>query len=45
MKQNKKYRGMFEIQSPKNMTSSGENGLNIKTNESPKWNKTSCPVE
>ena len=31
------YRGMFEIQSPENMTSSGENVLNIRTNANTKW--------
>ena len=28
-----------------NMTSSEENGLNIRTNASPKWEKTRCPIE
>ena len=30
-----KYRGMFEIQKSENKTSSGENGLNIRTLASP----------
>ena len=34
---------MFEIQNPKNMTSSGENGLNIRTNAIPKLDRTRCP--
>ena len=25
------------------MTSSGKNGLNIRTNASPKWDRTRCP--
>ena len=25
------------------MTSSGKNGLNIRTNASPKWDRTKCP--
>ena len=28
-----------------NMTSSGENDLNIRTNASPKWDRTRCPEE
>ena len=28
-----------------NMTSLGENGLNIRTNASPKWDRTRCPEE
>ena len=28
-----------------NMTSSGENGLNIRTNASPKWDRTRCQEE
>ena len=27
------------------MTSSWENGLNIRTNASPKWDRTRCPEE
>ena len=27
------------------MTSSGKNGLNIRTNTSPKWDRTRCPKE
>ena len=27
------------------MTSSGKNGLNIRTNASPKWDRTRCPEE
>ena len=27
------------------MTSSGKNGLNIRTNASPKWDKTRCPED
>ena len=26
-----------------NMTSVGENGFNIRTNASPKWDSTKCP--
>ena len=28
-----------------NMTSSVENGLNFRTNASPKWDRTMCPEE
>ena len=28
-----------------NMTCSGENNLNIRTNASPKWDRTRCPEE
>ena len=27
------------------MTSSGKNGLNIRTNANPKWDRTRCPEE
>ena len=27
------------------MTISGKNGLNIRTNASPKWDRTRCPEE
>ena len=34
---------MFETQRAVDMTSLGKNGLNIRTNASPKWDRTRCP--
>ena len=44
-KQKQKYRGMFKTQKSGNNTSSGEIGLNIRTPEVPKWDRTRCPEE
>ena len=36
---------MFETQRSVDMTSSGKNGLNIRANASPKWDRTRCLKE
>ena len=36
---------MFELKRSEDMTSSGMNGLNIKTNASLKWDRTRCQEE
>ena len=37
--------GCSKLKRSVNMTSSGKNGLNIRTNASPKWDRTSCLEE
>ena len=44
----KQYRstdGCSKLKRSVDMTSSGKNGLNIRTNSSPKWDRTRCPEE
>ena len=45
LKQNKSTEGCSKLKISVDMTSSGKNGLNIRTNASPKWDRTSCPEE
>ena len=40
MKQNKSTEGCSKLKRSIDMTSSGKNGLNIRTNASPKWDMT-----
>ena len=44
-KQNRSTEGCAKLKRSVDMTSSGKNGLNIKTNASPKWDRTRCPEE
>ena len=44
-KQNRSTEGSSKLKRSVDMTSSGKNGLNIRTNESPKWDRTRCPEE
>ena len=44
-KQNRSTEGCLKLKRSVNMTSSGKNGLNIRTNASPKWDRTRCPEE
>ena len=41
--QNRSTEGCSEIKRSVDMTNSGKNGLNIRTNASPKWDRTRCP--
>ena len=43
IKQNRSTEGCSKLKKSVDMTSSGKNGLNIKTNASPKWDRTKCP--
>ena len=43
--QNRSTEGCSKLKRSVDMTSSGKNGLNIKTNASPKWDRTRCPEE
>ena len=43
--QNKSTEGCSRHKRSVDMTSSGKNGLNIRTNASPKWDRTRCPEE
>ena len=45
MKQNRSTKGCSRLKRSVDMTSSGKNGLNIRTNASPKWDRTRCPEE
>ena len=45
IKQNKSTEGCSKLKRSVDMTSSGKNGLNIRTNASPKWDRTRCPEE
>ena len=45
MKQNRSTEGCSKLKRSVDMTSSGKNGLNIRTNASPKWDRTRCPEE
>ena len=44
-KQNRSTEGCSKLKRSVDMTSSGKNGLNIRTNVSPKWDRTRCPEE
>ena len=44
-KQNRSTWGCSKLKMSVDMTSSGKNGLNIRTNASPKWDRTRCPEE
>ena len=44
-KQNRSTEGCSNLKRSVDMTSSGKNGLNIRTNASPKWDRTRCPEE
>ena len=44
-KQNRSTEGCSRLKRSVDMTSSGKNGLNIRTNASPKWDRTRCPEE
>ena len=43
--QNRSTEGCSRLKRSVDMTSSGKNGLNIRTNASPKWERTRCPEE
>ena len=45
VKQNRSTEGCSKLKRSVDMTSSGKNGLNIRTNASPKWDRTRCPEE
>ena len=44
-KQTRSTEGCSKLKRCVDMTSSGKNGLNIRTNASPKWDRTRCPKE
>ena len=44
-KQNRSTEGCSKLKRSVDMTSSGKNGPNIRTNASPKWDRTRCPEE
>ena len=44
-KQNRSTEGCSKLKRSEDVTSSGKNGLNIRTNASPKWDRTRCPDE
>ena len=44
-KQNRSIEGCSKLKRSVDMTGSGKNGLNIRTNASPKWDRTRCPEE
>ena len=43
--QNRSTEGCLKLKRSVNMTSSGKNDLNIRTNASPNWDRTRCPEE
>ena len=43
IKQNRSTEGCSKLKRSVDMTNSGKNGLNIRTNASPKWDRTRCP--
>ena len=43
--QNRSTEGWSKLKRSVDMTSLGKNGLNIRTNASPKWDRTRCPEE
>ena len=45
IKKNKSTEGCSKLKRSIYMTSSGKNGLNIRTNASPKLDRTRCPEE
>ena len=44
-RQNRSTEGCSKLKRSVDMTSSGKNDLNIRTNASPKWDRTRCPEE
>ena len=44
-KLNRSTEGYSKLKRSVDMTSSGKNGLKIRTNASPKWDMTRCPEE
>ena len=44
-RQNRSTEGCSKLKGFVDMTISGKNGLNIRTNESHKWDRTRCPEE
>ena len=44
-KQNRGAEGCLKLRMSVDMTRSGKNGLNIRTNASPKWDRTRFPEE
>ena len=44
-RQNRSTEGCSKLKRSVDMTSSGQNGLNIRTKASPKWDRTRCPEE
>ena len=44
-KQNRSTEACSKLKRSVDMTSSGKNGINIRTNASPKWDRTRCPEE
>ena len=44
-KENRSTEGCSKLKRSVDMTSSGKNGLNIRTNARPKWDRTRCPEE
>ena len=45
LKENRSTEGYSKLKRSVDMTSSGKNGLNIRTNASSKWDRTRCPEE
>ena len=45
VEQNRSAEGCSKLKRSVDMTSSGKNGLNIRTNASPKWDRTRCPLD
>ena len=45
LKQNRSTEGCSKLKRSEDMTSSGKNGLNIRKNAGPKWDRTRCPEE
>ena len=45
LKQNRSTEGCSKLKRSEDMTSSGKNGLNIRTNASPKWDRIRFPEE
>ena len=45
LKQNRSTEGCSKLKRSVDMTSSGKNGLNIRTNASPQWDRTRCSEE
>ena len=43
--QNRSTEGCSKLKRSIDLTSSGKNGLNMRTNASPKWDRTRCPEE
>ena len=45
LEQNRSTKGWLKLKRSVDMASSGKNGLNIRTNASPKWDRTRSPDE